>query len=93
MADDQSYMSFLEKANAPLTGYSNTSNAESSGKKALKTMDQGAKVPEIIQEVVKKEDVMYVTDADEPFEGVSLKFEQADMPNGGMLLSWPSSRT
>lgn len=85
MADDQSYMSFLEKANQPLTGYSNASTADSPDKKKLKTMDEGAKVPEVIMKVVKKEDVVYVSDADEPFEGVALKWEHVDMPGGGVL--------
>lgn len=83
MADDQSYMSFLEKANQPLTGYSNASTADSPDKKKLKTMDTGAKVPEVIIKVVEKEDVVYVSDADEPFEGVALKWEHVDMPTGG----------
>ena len=33
--------------------------------------------------VVEMEDVVYVTDADEPFEGVSLGWEHGDMPTGG----------
>ena len=86
MADDQSYMSFLEKANAPLTGYSNTSSADEPEKKKLKAMDAGAKVPEAIRKVIDNEDTVYVTDADEPFDGVSLAWEHSELPTRGMLL-------
>ncbi|OBT94812.1 hypothetical protein VE01_06304 [Pseudogymnoascus verrucosus] len=69
MADDASYLSFLEKANAPLGG-SNEAQASGSGKKGFKTVDEGAKVPEVIRKAI--EGVVYVSDADEGFEGVSL---------------------
>ncbi|KFZ04290.1 hypothetical protein V501_09202 [Pseudogymnoascus sp. VKM F-4519 (FW-2642)] len=69
MADDASYLSFLEKANAPLGG-SNEAQASGSGKKGFKTVDEGAKVPEVIRKAI--EGVMYVSEADEGFEGVSL---------------------
>lgn len=87
MADDQSYMSFLEKANAPLTGYSNTSSTDSPDKKRLKAMDAGAQVPEVIMKVIDNENTVYVTDADEPFDGVSLGWEHSDFPTGGMYSS------
>lgn len=81
MADDQSYMSFLEKANAPLTGYSNRSNADTP---KLKATEAGAKVPDVIMKVIDNEDTVYITDADEPFDGVSLGWDQTDFPTGGM---------
>lgn len=85
MADDQSYMSFLEKANAPLTGYSNRSSIDSPDSKKLKATDSGAKVPDVIQKVIDDESVVYVTDADEPFDGVSLAWDKSELPTGGML--------
>lgn len=87
MADDQSYMSFLEKANTPLTGYSNASSANSPDKKKLKAMDAGAKVPKVIMTVIDDENMVYVTDADEPFDGVSLGWEHSDSPTGGIYSS------
>ncbi|OBT85534.1 hypothetical protein VE02_05393 [Pseudogymnoascus sp. 03VT05] len=67
MADDASYLSFLEKANAPLGG----GEAQASGgKKGFKTVDEGAKVPGVIREAI--EGVVYVSEADEGFVGVSL---------------------
>ena len=85
MADDQSYMSFLEKANAPLTGYSSRSSIDSPDRKKLKATDAGAKVPDVIQKVIGDESMVYVTDADEPFDGVSLAWDKSEFPTGGML--------
>ncbi|OBT46609.1 hypothetical protein VE00_01770 [Pseudogymnoascus sp. WSF 3629] len=68
MADDASYLSFLEKANAPLGG--GEVQASGSGKKGFKTVDEGAKVPGVIREAI--EGVVYVSEADEGFVGVSL---------------------
>ncbi len=84
MADDQSYLSFLEQANAPLTGYSNKGSAQASSEKLLKTMDEGQEVPKPIKDVLGSDDAIYVTDADEAFEGVSLKYERQELPTAGM---------
>ena len=83
MADDNSYMSFLEKANQPLTGYSTASKIETPAEKQLKTLDVGLEVPKAIQSVLEK-DVVFVSDADEPFEGVSLKWDKEELPSAGM---------
>ncbi|KFZ14981.1 hypothetical protein V502_05830, partial [Pseudogymnoascus sp. VKM F-4520 (FW-2644)] len=66
MADDASYLSFLEKANAPL-GDSGVAQASGSGKRGFRTVDEGAKVPGGIQKAI--EGVVYVSEADEGFVG------------------------
>lgn len=82
MADDNSYMSFLEKANQPLTGYSTASKIETPAEKKLKTLDAGLAVPKAIQSALDKEPV-FVSDADELFEGVSLKWDKDELPTAG----------
>ncbi|KFX86975.1 hypothetical protein O988_09453, partial [Pseudogymnoascus sp. VKM F-3808] len=67
MADDASYLSFLEKANAPLGGDSSGGGAQTTKKGGFKTVDEGAKVPGGIQKAI--EGVVYVSEADEGFEG------------------------
>ena len=83
MADDNSYMAFLEKANQPLTGYSNAKTVPSPEEKKLKALDEGVYVPSKIASLVQKEDLVYMSDADEPFEPVALKWEKKELPNAG----------
>lgn len=83
MADDASYLSFLEKANAPLGDSKNEGGAHASGKKGgFKTVDEGKKVPEVIRKAI--EGVVYVSEADEGFVGVSLGTGGRGMVDGGM---------
>lgn len=82
MADDASYLSFLEKANAPLGGESGE-GARTTGKKGgFKTVDEGATVPAGIREAIGG--VVYVSEADEGFEGVSLGTGGRGLVDGGM---------
>lgn len=66
MSNDDDYMSFLNKANQD-TGATQQSTT------SFKTKDQGSEVPKEIRDVVKK--AVYVSDADEPFEEVSLEWK------------------
>lgn len=70
MASDEDYMNFLNKANEDAGGGS-ASAQRSGGQDKFKTTDSGRQVPQAIQKAIKDE--VYVTDADEPFEGVALK--------------------
>jgi hypothetical protein len=67
MASDADYAAFLEKANQD-TG-SADATAQQSKKVGTKSVDTA--VPEVLQRV----EEYYVSDADEPFEPVSLKFK------------------
>lgn len=81
MASDEDYMSFLDKANQDVSGGGKASTQ--SGGQKFKTTDNGAEVPKEIQQVTK--DAFYVSDADEPFVGVSLKYDGSEsMPDEGM---------
>ncbi|KFY34888.1 hypothetical protein V495_08092 [Pseudogymnoascus sp. VKM F-4514 (FW-929)] len=93
MADDASYLSFLEKANAPLGGDNSGGGAQTTKKGGFKTVDEGAKVPGGIQKAI--EGVVYVTEADEGFEGVSLATGGRGMVDGesfAELINAPSGR-
>jgi hypothetical protein len=92
MASDEDYMSFLDKANQDASGGGKASTQSGGQNQKFKTTDSGAEVPKEIQEVTK--DAFYVSDADEPFVGVSLKYDGSDsMPDEGMrpcpTLSYP----
>lgn len=83
MSDDASYSNFLNQANQDTGGASAQS---SGGGKQLKAAN--APVPKSLQSL----DTVYVSDADEPFEGVSLNWEggelSAGMSFGFVLCSW-----
>lgn len=72
MASDEDYSSFLEKANQD-TGATKTSSQ--SGSAVTKAVDTD--VPATLQKV----EAYYVSDADEPFEPVSLKWKGKDLPS------------
>ncbi|KAM3427729.1 hypothetical protein MY4824_009270 [Beauveria thailandica] len=73
MSSDQDYMAFLNKANKD----ADEAHAKSSktARAQLKTLDAGQTAPQGIVEVCKE--AVYTSDADEPFEPVSLKFTGA----------------
>ncbi|KAJ2973013.1 hypothetical protein NUW58_g9049 [Xylaria curta] len=72
MASDEDYMSFLDKANRdPNEGQV---KSQSSSKAEYKATDDGAKIPPAILEATK--DAFYVSDSDEPFEPVSLAWDE-----------------
>ncbi|KAF4961901.1 hypothetical protein FSARC_9977 [Fusarium sarcochroum] len=68
MSNDDDYMAFLNKANQD-TG----AGAATQNKTTFKAKDQGIEVPKAISDVCKK--AVYTSDADEPFEEVSLKWQ------------------
>ncbi|OHE99170.1 ribosomal protein L3 [Colletotrichum orchidophilum] len=71
---DADYAAFLDKANQdPNEGYAATASSKS---KEFKAQDKGAEVPKAIQAVL-KEDKVYISDADEPFVGVALQWDEA----------------
>ena len=70
MASDAEYGSFLDQANQDTGGGQTASTA--SKKVNLKTIDSAVPAP------LKKIDAYYVSDADEPFEPVSLKWDGGD---------------
>ncbi|KAI8208076.1 hypothetical protein K4K48_000755 [Colletotrichum sp. SAR 10_66] len=69
---DADYAAFLDKANQdPNEGYAKPAATK---KGEFKAQDEGAEVPKAIQDVL-KEDKVYVSDADEPFVGVALAWD------------------
>lgn len=84
-------MSFLNKANEDVSGGGEAKAAQQQGKgNTFKTTDSGAELPKEIREVTK--DAFYVSDADEPFVGVSLKYDGEDsLPDEGKKAPIPSS--
>ncbi|KAK7921196.1 ribosomal protein L3 [Apiospora marii] len=74
MASDEDYMAFLDKANKdPSEGYAKP--ASSGGAKLeFKATDHGVQVPAALKEVA--QDAFYVSDADEPFVPVALKWDE-----------------
>lgn len=84
MATDEEYMAFLDKANEdPSAGVAKGQSSSSSGKVELKALDEGVAVPQVLKKATK--DAFYVSDADEPFEPVGLKFKGDELPDEGML--------
>ncbi|CZS88028.1 uncharacterized protein RCO7_00997 [Rhynchosporium graminicola] len=79
MATDEEYMSFLDKANQdPNEGVVKT---KGSGKLEFKALDEGVKVPDVIQKMLGKGEAFYVSDADEPFVSVALKSSGKGLPD------------
>jgi hypothetical protein len=76
MSDDTSYANFLEQANQD-TG--SAQGQSSNGKLELKTVT--ADVPKVLQDV----DAYYVSEADEKFEPVSLKWDGKELDQGNRL--------
>jgi hypothetical protein len=81
MSSDDAYMSFLDKANADLNAGRPQQGATETAR--TETVDANTQVPKPLQSV----DAYYVSDADEPFEPVALKWEGASKGD------WPSPGT
>jgi hypothetical protein len=82
MASDEDYMAFLDKANKdPNEGAAKT---QGNGKVELKAVDAGVRVPPGLKKATS--DAFYVSDADEPFVPVCLKFGGKKLPDEGQLL-------
>ena len=77
MASDEDYGNFLDKANQN-TGPSKAST-RSASKPSTKTID--TEVPSPLQKI----EQYYISEADEPFEPVSLKWDGKNMPSESML--------
>jgi hypothetical protein len=85
MATDDEYMNFLEKANEdPMKGHAKTESKP--GRKGFKTLDEGEEVPAAIQGAI--QDKFFVSEADEPFGAVVLRWDEAgkELPDEGMRL-------
>lgn len=86
MATDEDYMSFLDKANQDVSGGKQASTQQSGAK--FKTVDTGSEVPKEIRDVCK--DAFYISEADEQFEGVALKYSGSDsLPDEGTYRPYP----
>ena len=73
MSSDDAYVSFLEKANQdPSAGTTTTAPS------AIKLKMVDADVPTTLQKI---DQYYYTSEADEPFEPVSLKWEGKEMPS------------
>jgi len=83
MASDEDYMAFLDKANRdPSEGYAKTASTD---KAEFKTTDEGVQVPAALKKAV--QGAVYVTDADEEFVPVALKFNGDKLPDEGAFFS------
>lgn len=76
MASDEAYSSFLDQANQDTGAAKASSTSKSASTKAVDT-DVTAALQEVEQN--------YVSEADEPFEPVSLKWSGSNMPSESML--------
>ncbi len=96
MASDEDYMAFLNKANqdadeAHAAHAATAAQNSNSSKTMLKALDAGEEAPKEIREVCGK--AVYVSDADEPFEQVSLQWTgEGGLPDEGefCFLFWRS---
>lgn len=89
MASDEDYMSFLDKANRDLDE-ANAAAAQSTAPATFKALDAGVEVPKSIKDVC--QEAIYVSDADEPFEEVSLKWTgEGGLPSEGMCCLYGSA--
>jgi hypothetical protein len=74
MASDEDYSSFLDKANQDTGAGKATTQSKKASTKAVDTA-----VPKSLEEV----EEYYVSEADEPFEPVSLKWDGDSLPSDG----------
>ena len=82
MASDDAYAAFLEKANQdPNQG--GTHAAAARPNKELKTVDEGEEVPRVLGEATKGQ--FYVSDADEAFLPVALRWKGQGLPDEGIV--------
>ncbi|PKX98991.1 uncharacterized protein P174DRAFT_437436 [Aspergillus novofumigatus IBT 16806] len=73
MSSDDAYVSFLDKANADLNNARAAQTQQSSGVRT-ETVDVGAQIPAPLRSV----DAYYISETDEPFEPVTLRWEGAN---------------
>ena len=82
MASDEDYAAFLDKANQDPSATVGKTQGAGKGKVELKAVDKGASVPQVLKKATK--DAFYVSDADEPFVPVCLKFSGKSLPDEGL---------
>lgn len=82
MSSDADYASFLDKANQD-TGASKASTQQSSSRQKYSTKSVDTDVPAAVKNV----DEYYTSEADEPFEPVSLKWTGSGELGAGMVSS------
>lgn len=81
MSNDDDYMAFLNKANQDTGAGVATQGSQS----VFKARDAGSQIPREIADVCKS--AVYVSEADEPFEEVALKWEgDGGLPDEGMCV-------
>ncbi|KAJ5753460.1 uncharacterized protein N7511_007613 [Penicillium nucicola] len=80
MSSDDAYMAFLNKANADSSDGQAQTSQESSDVLRTKTVDSSLSVPKPLKNI----DAYYVSDTDEPFDPVVLKWDAAKDD------TWPS---
>jgi hypothetical protein len=80
MASDEDYSSFLDKANQDTGAGKATTQSKKASTKVVNTA-----VPKSLEEV----EEYYVSEADEPFEPVSLKWDKDGLPSDGAPPSIP----
>lgn len=85
MASDEDYMAFLDKANQDPNEGVAREQSNGGGKVELKATDKGVTVPEVLKKATKE--AFYVSDADEPFVPVCLKFGGKGLPDEGLFSS------
>ncbi|KAM0330534.1 hypothetical protein ACHAQA_003481 [Verticillium albo-atrum] len=83
MGSDEDYMAFLDKANEDPNAGRAKSSSTSKGAE-LKAQDKGVEVPKAIAAQLKGGDKFYVSEADEPFEGVALTWSKG-LPDEGQF--------
>lgn len=80
-------MAFLNKANQDADegrAAAQSSRGGAGQQRTFKTADEGSELPKSIAEVIR--DAVYVSEADEPFKGVSLKWKgEGGLPDEGQL--------
>jgi len=84
MATDEDYAAFLDKANQdPNDGFSKPASDGGKVTISLTAVDDRSAVPTALKKAVV--DAFYVSDADEPFEPVSLRLasKEAGLPDEG----------
>ncbi|OOF99619.1 hypothetical protein ASPCADRAFT_203390 [Aspergillus carbonarius ITEM 5010] len=73
MSSDDAYMSFLDKANADLTAGQSQSATTTSSSARTETIHADVRIPAPLTSV----DAFYISETDEPFEPVALKWDGA----------------
>ncbi|RAL17700.1 uncharacterized protein BO97DRAFT_334725 [Aspergillus homomorphus CBS 101889] len=81
MSSDDAYMSFLNKANADLDSAKSTAQPSTSAAAHTETVHTGVRIPAPLTSI----DAYYISETDEPFEPVALKWDGA---NRGI---WPDA--